>query len=460
MAGLFDAIAMVKRSLMAQQWAQMTTGHNIANVNTPGFTRQRADLMNSIPSLEVPGGLLGMGVDVEAITRQRNRYIDHQVMSEWQNFGFLDYQSSALVQVETILGETSGYGLSGILDEFWACWSDLANDPENSSARVALQAKAQQLVSQMNGLHEDLTNQRAQLDVELSGMVGEVNQLSAQIATLNTAISNSLNQQVIPNDLMDQRDLLIDQLAGLANIQVQDEGAGTISIWMGGQILVYRDTSQQLALRQKSGETASIHEVIWAHNDTLVNFQSGEIAGLLLVRDEAIPELHSGLDAFAVALAQNVNAIHLNGYSLSGQSGLNFFDPNTTGIQNIALSAEILQDDNNIAASSDGTVGDGSNALAIFNLQNELVMDNGTATLNQYYAALASDLGSLSQAASSELMESGTALQQLENWKTSAEGVSLDEEMANMVKFQQAYSAVANFMGTVDDMLTTLLDLR
>jgi flagellar hook-associated protein 1 FlgK len=215
-----------------------------------------------------------------------------------------------------------------------------------------------------------------------------------------------------------------------------------------------------LTLREKPGETASLHEVAWAHNNTLVNFQSGEIAGLLLARDEAIPELNNGLDSFAVALVQNINAIHVSGYSLDGQSGLNFFNPNTTGINNIALSAEILQDDDNIAASGDGTAGDGSNALAIFNLQNELVMDSGTATLNQYYAALVSDLGSLSQAASAELMESETSIQQLENWQTSAEGVSLDEEMANMVKFQQVYSAVANFMGTVDEMLTTLLNLR
>jgi flagellar hook-associated protein 1 FlgK len=258
---------------------------------------------------------------------------------------------------------------------------------------------------------------------------------------------------------MDQRDLLIDQVAGLANVQVQDEGDGTISIWLGGQILVYRDTAQQLILREKSGESASLHEVAWANSNTLVNFQSGEIAGLLLVRDEAIPELHSGLDEFAVALVQNVNSLHQTGYSLTGQSGLDFFDPNTTGIHNIALSAEILQDDNNIAASGDGSAGDGSMALALFNLQNSLVMDDGTATLNQYYASLSADLGSLSQAAESEVMESEVSLQQLENWRTSAEGVSLDEEMANMVKFQQSYAAMANFMGTVDEMLTVLLTI-
>lgn len=159
-------------------------------------------------------------------------------------------------------------------------------------------------------------------------------------------------------------------------------------------------------------------------------------------------------------LAQNVNSIHQTGYTLDGATGLNFFNPNTTGAGDIALSAEVAQDSDNIAASADGTPGSGEIALAIFNLQNELVMDQGNATLNQYYGSLAADLGSLTAAADSELMESETALQQLDNWKTSAEGVSLDQEMANMVKFQQAYTAVANFMGTVDQMLTTLLALR
>jgi len=459
MAGLFDAIAMVKRTLMAYQWAQMTTGHNIANVNTPGYTRQRADLESTIPALEIPGGLIGMGVDVEEVTRLRNRYIDRQVLNERQNHGFLDFQSGALGQVETILGETSGYGLSGILDEFWACWSDLANDPENSAARVALQQKGLQLANHLNGLHEELVNQRLDLDMQLAGMVGQINQMASQIASLNTSISNALSQGVIPNDLMDQRDLLIDQLANLADIQTRDEGDGTISIWLSGQILVYRDSAQQLALREVPGEAAPIHEVYWAHNDLEVGFQSGQIAGLLLVRDQAIPELMAGLDEFAVGLVQQVNAIHQTGYSLNGDTGLNFFNPNTTGAANIALSTEVAQDEDNIAASSDGSVGDGQIALAIFNLQNEFIMDNGTATLNQYYASLAADLGSLTQDAQTELMESETAVQQLENWQTSAEGVSLDEEMANMVKYQQAYVAMANVMTTINEMLTTLVEM-
>ncbi len=457
MAGLFDAISMAKRSLMAQQWAQMTTGHNISNVNTPGYSRQRTDLEASMQALEIPGGMLGMGVDVTEISRLRNRYIDRQYLSEQQNYGFLEFQGTALSQVETILGETSGYGLSGILDEFWACWSDLANDPENSSARTALQQKGLQLTQHLNSLHQDLTNQQQELDTQLSGMIGQVNQLAGQIASLNSSISLSVSQGLTPNDLLDQRDLLVDQLAGYGNIQTQDESDGSVSVWLGGQILVYKDTAQQLALKEIPNAEAPLHQVVWAGSQQQVDFQSGQIAGLLLVRDQAIPELLSGLDQFAVALAQNVNTLHQAGYALDGTTGLNFFNPDTSGAGDIALSQEVAEDEDNIAASGDGNPGSGEIALAIFNLQNQMVMDNDTATLNQYYASLAADLGSLTQAAETEVMESETALQQLYNWKLSTEGVSLDEEMANMVRYQQAYTAMAQFIATVDEMLTTLL---
>lgn len=459
MAGLFDALSLAKRSLMTAQWAQMITGHNISNANTPGYSRQRPDLEAYQQALEVPGGLIGMGSDVSEITRMRNRYIDRQVLSEEQHNGFLQFQSSGLSQVETILGETSGGGLSGILDEFWASWSDVANDPENSAARVALQMKGQELAQNLNGLYNNLQAQRRDLDNQLTSMVSQINAIAVQIANLNTAISSAVSQNQIPNDLLDQRDLLVDQLSGLANVQTQGEDDGTLTVWLGGQNLVYRDTTQVLALREQPGEGDKLHQVIWQGNSLPVDFEAGQVAGLLQVRDETIPQLMSGLDEFAVGLAQNVNALHETGYSLDGTTGIDFFDPNTTGAGNIALSAEVEQNADNIAASSDGNAGDGSNALAIFNLQNALVMDDGQATLNQYYASLATNLGSQTQASQSELEQSDAVLDQARMWQASAESVSIDEEMANMVKYQQNYAAVAKFVGTVNDMLDTLMKI-
>ncbi len=459
MAGLFEAISLAKRSLMAQQWAMNTAAHNIANVNTPGYTRQRTEIEAFNPALEVEGGFLGMGSNVIDIARMRNRYLDRQVLQERQNQGFLQFQNTALSQVETILGETSGYGISGVLDEFWAAWSDLANDPENSSARTALQQRGQELCTGLNDLHYDLKNQQKELNSQLSAMVSQINQLAAQIAGLNDAISASANRGTAPNDLMDQRDLLIDQLSQLTNIEVQDEDNGTITVWLGGQILVYSDTSEQLTLQSIPGSEAKLNEVVWAANGNTVNFQSGQVAGLLLVRDEVIPQLLSGLDEFTQTLVQEVNSLHSTGYTLTGDTGIDFFDASTSGAGDIALSAEVAQDADNIAASADGTPGNNEIALAIFNLQNELVMEDGTSTLGGYYAELAADLGALVQTSEDELYESETAMQQLENWQTSEEGVSLDEEMANMIKYQQTYTAIAKFMSSIDEMLNVIINL-
>ncbi|MFH1734900.1 MAG: flagellar hook-associated protein FlgK, partial [bacterium] len=431
MAGLFDAVCLAKRSLMAQQWAMTTSAHNVANVNTPGYTRQKAMLESFNPALEIPAGLLGMGVDVGEITRMRNRYLDRQVLAEKQNQGFLYFENTALAQVETILGETSGYGISGILDEFWAGWSDLSNDPENSSVRVALQQKGEQLTQSLNDLHVDLTNQQKELNQQLSGFVGQVNQLTSQIASLNNDIANQVNQGMMPNDLMDQRDLLVDELSTLANITVQDETNGSVSVWLGGNILVYDDSAQQMTLKELPGSEGKLNGIVWAGNNSEVNVQSGQIGALLLVRDEVIPELIAGLDEFAVSLATQVNAIHQTGYGLDGSTGVDFFNANTTGAADIALSLEVSQDEGKIAASADGSAGNGEIALSIFNLQNELLMSGETDTLNGYYASLAADVGALKQTAENELFQSEVSLAQLENWKASAEGVSLDEEMAN-----------------------------
>ncbi|TKJ40280.1 flagellar hook-associated protein FlgK [candidate division LCP-89 bacterium B3_LCP] len=459
MAGLFDAVNLAKRSLMAQQWALTTASHNMSNVNTPGFTRQRAVLEAFKEPLEIPGGLIGMGSDVGEITRLRNRYLDRQVLDERQNQGFLEFENTALSQVETILGETSGYGLSGVLDEFWSCWSDVANEPENTAVRVALQQKGEQVAQNLNNLYSDLITQQKELDQQLSGYVNEINMKAAQIASLNDTIAQQVSQGFSPNDLMDQRDLLIDGLAKIANIEMQDESNGSTSIWLGGQILVYKDSAQQLSLKERTDSLAKVHDVVWAGSGNSVNLQSGEAAALLFVRDEVIPELMSGLDQFAVALSSQLNALHSTGYGLDGSTGNNFFNPDTTGAADIALSLEVSQDVAKIAVSADGSVGNSDIANQIYDLQNELVMNQNTATLGGFYASLATDVGALKQTAEMELMESDVSMQQLENWQTSAEGVSLDEEMANLVRYQQVYTAMAKFLNTVDEMLGVLINI-
>jgi len=460
MPTLFDAIDIAKRSLMAQQWAMNTTMHNASNVNTPGYTRQRPDMEAFTPAEKFNGQFFGMGSDVVSITRMRNQYLDRQLLAERENMGFLDFQNTSLSQVESILGETSGYGLSGILDECWSAWSDVANDPENSSSRTALQQKGNQLANNLNGLYNDLKDQQRELDNQLAGEISQVNSIAAQIANLNDAIASQANQGGTPNDLMDQRDLLVSQLSTLVDIETQYENDGNMTVWLSGQILVYDDTSQKLQLDEIPNDEAKLHKVVWAHNGSQVTVRSGEMAALMLVRDEVIPELINNLDEFTTGLVENLNAIHVNGYGLDGSSGNYFFDPNTTGAKDISLSAEVLQSTDKIAASSDGTPGNNDIALEIYGLQNELVMENSTTTIGGYYGAIVAEMGALKQSAQDELNQGEIKMQQLENWQTSVEGVSIDEEMANLVRYQQAYTAIAKFLATTDEMITTLLAIK
>jgi flagellar hook-associated protein 1 FlgK len=246
-------------------------------------------------------------------------------------------------------------------------------------------------------------------------------------------------------------------LATYGNIEIEEETNGSVNIWLGSQILVYRDTNQQLVVKDIPNSEAKLHTAVWASNNMDVDFQSGKMGALLLVRDEVIPELMNGLDEFTRELVAQVNAVHQTGYGMDGSTGLNFFNSATTGAKDISLALEVSQDAQKIAASADGSAGNGDTAQAISNLQNELVMDDGNTTLNGYYAGLAADLGSLKQIAEDELAESEVAMQQMENWKTSAEGVSLDEEMANLVRFQHAFTAMAKYMSAIDDMIGVVI---
>jgi len=458
MAGLIDALILGKHSLMANTLAMSTTGHNVANVNTPGYTRQKAIFEAGIP-LETIHGFIGMGVQISDINRYRDDYLDRQVLIEKQNNGFLDFQNTSLAQVEAILGETSGYGISGILEDFWSAWSDVANDPESHASRIPLQQKAAQLTVCLNNMTQELRNHQLEIDYEVKTFVDEINQKAELVGSMNKTISQAMAQGQSMNDLMDQRDLLIDELAELANITVVSDDNGVKNVWLGGDNLVYHEAVQELDLVTTGTVSDQLNTVIWKATGNEANFQSGKLGGILYVRDAVIPELQGQLDQFALGLVSNINQLHVSGYGLDGSTGNYFFDYNTTGAGNIALSTQVLNDVNKIAASSDGSAGNGTVALNIYNLQNDLVMESGTETLTGFYAAIVTDLGAIKQNGEVELMESETALTQLENWKSSVESVSLDEEMARLIQYQQSYNALAHFMTITREMLSKVMNI-
>jgi len=459
MTTLNGMMELSRRALSANQLALAVIGHNTANVNSPGFSRQRVQLSPSFP-LQLMEGTLGTGVNVVGIQQIHDNLLDRSLRQGYSDFSQWEAIDGSLQSLENIFGDTSSSTTLGdMLTEFWNSWQDLADDPENLTARSALRQNAQSLCSEFNRLHNQFAGQIQSHDQEIVVRVNEVNSLSSSIANLNAQIAQIESSGGQANDLRDQRNNLLNDLSSLVNVQVTDQANGQINVYVGGQVLVQGDLSLQIATRERSIPGGVVHDLIWEDGGSSVMLSQGQIAGLIEMRDDQIPELSASLDELANSLVQQVNSAHVTGYGLNGSSGNNFFDLDTTGAGNLSLSGEVLASLEVIAASASGAPGDNSIALSIAGLQNQLVMENGTATIGSYYANLVSEVGVVRQNASFRHTQEQAALQQLETQRESVSGVSLDEEMTNLIQYQQAYEAAARLVTTVSQMMDTVVNM-
>ena len=456
LSGMLD---LSRRALSAHQLALAVVGHNTANVNTPGFSRQRVQLSPSW-HLQLVQGTLGTGVNVLGIEQIHDNLLDISLRQGYSDFSQWEAIDGSLQSLENIFGDVSDTGgLGDLLTEFWNGWQDVANDPENLTARSALRQNSESLCSEFNRLHSQFTSQCHSHDQEIVVRAGEINSLASGIADLNQRISDVENVGGQANDLRDQRNNLLNELASIANIQMADQPNGQINVYIGGQILVQGNQSMTIATQERSVPNGVVHDLVWQDGGSAVVVSGGQLAGLIEMRDEQIPELIERLDELVNTLVTQVNSVHQAGFGLNGSSGNNFFNPNTTGAGDIALSGEVLASLEVIAASASGAPGDNTTALAIAGLQNELLMENGTATMGDYYANLVSEVGIVRQNATFRYNQEQASLEQLENQRESISGVSLDEEMTNLIQYQQAYEAAARLVVTVSQMMDTVINL-
>ena len=446
-----------KRALMAQQLSMNLTGHNIANVNTPGFSRQGAIMESNIPMV-LPFGSLGTGVDVSDIRRIRSLFLDQQFRSESHKLGKWRFLNQTWSQVESIYNEPEDTGLSALLDSFWNSWQDLANNPESESARVAVREQASLLINSFHHLSTQLRDLRESLDADINTMVLQINNTAAQIADLNQSIVSAELTGNIANDLRDRRDYLVDQLSQSVNVGVLEQSNGSYTVLLGGMALVDGSSSLQIATETQSGGTSVTTRIFFQGTGIDIEHPSGQLEGILEARDTIAVERQAEMDLLATELVEAVNEIHRAGYGLGGETGIDFFDPNTTGAADIELNPLILQDVNNIAASLNGEIGDNSNALDMASLREALILKNGQATFNEYYASVIGKIGIRSQEAQNLEQNQMALMFQIENARQSTSGVSLDEEMANMIRYQHAFEAAARVISAMDSALDTIIN--
>jgi flagellar hook-associated protein 1 FlgK len=421
------------RGLLAQQRALDTTGHNIANASTAGYSRQEA-VMVAAPALAIPSGAvqggngahIGAGVDIQAYRRVRDTFLDLQYRAQATRLGEEAGRSEGLDRAELALAEPSDDGINQQLSEFWDAWSDLGNAPEDkSAARQALIEQGKSLADAFAIVDSQFALVGAQAAEEYASLTapgGEVEQIGVEIAQLNDTIKRFVTAGDPPNDLMDQRDLLLDKLAALGQTSVVDLGDGSLEVTFGGP-----------------GDPPMI-DATGYHAPTLSS-PGGRLQALKDLSDPGglIASYRTELGTVASGLATAVNALH-NAGPPSGQDFFTF----AAGKLTVAVTAAQVR----TGATSD--TGDNSIALKIAELRGDAP--------DQDYRSFIARVGSEVRDARRKEGNAQALTDAVQDRRESVAGVSLDEEMGNLVRFQRAYQASSRAMSTMDEMLDVLIN--
>ena len=302
------------RALLSAQFALNTVGHNIANANTPGYSRQRVDLASANPILE-RGLMLGGGVDVRGISRTIDQLLERRILGQIQVGGSLEAQLGTAQEIEGLFGEPGGFGLGGAIDSLFSGFNQLAGNPADPILRTAATQAGVDLASRFNQLDRSLTNLQGEVSKELGILSQQVNQISRSVAHLNGEVSRSQAAGQEPNDLRDQRQELLKQLASLVDVTTQEDGNGSVRVLVGGNLLVNGETSRDMRVVNDAGGTP---QVTVDGVGGFVPLRGGRMGGLASLRDGFAPGLVSNLDRLAKSLILEMNRIHSQGIPAKG----------------------------------------------------------------------------------------------------------------------------------------------
>ncbi|WP_067727093.1 flagellar hook-associated protein FlgK [Oceanobacillus damuensis] len=493
----FHGLEMARQALSTQQSALYTTGHNIANANTEGYTRQRVNFETSsaYPAAsrnrpEIPGQM-GTGVEAGTVQRIRDQFLDSQFRSENSTSGYWTTRSEALSRMETLLNEPSETGLSTTIDQFWQSLQDLAVNPENSGARSVVLQRGQALGETFNYFSESLTTIRKDLEAQIEVTVNDANTLLEGIDELNNQIKNLETHGYAANDLYDRRDTMIDQLSEIVSINVEydtshipdkksGDGVATISIVNDtGTVMteMLNGVTGEVKLFESvytDAESLSVIDKITADGaDAGIMSTNGSLKGLIDAYGYTdgssaagdYPEMIRQLDEMAYEVATAFNAQHQEGQIGSGADAADgdlfftdFGDGENAHIGAAAAISVLLSDGSQIATSLNGDSGNGDNALKLAAVFDNPATNLDGASIKDFYESLIGDLGVTAEHANRMTANTGTLLDQVENQRLSVSAVSLDEEMTNMIKFQHAYNAAARNLTAVDEMLDRIIN--
>lgn len=494
MRSTFAGINTVTLGLMAQQASLDTTGQNVSNASTPGYSRQTANLGTTDPQrISVAGGpaMIGTGVKVESITRARDSLIDSEYWKQSGTKGFWQSKSDVLSKVEDIFHDTQDAGINADLNKFWTSLQTLANDAGNSGARTGVREAANALVETLRLDNQSLRNLANDLTTQIKTDVNNINDYASQIAVLNKQIVDSEVTTEQANDLRDRRDSLVDKLSSILPVQVVEDQSGAYTVTSNDVTLVKGQNTYPLSATGGHNDVYNFdtNQITQNGVNVTAKITSGELASLINSRDNTIVGYLGDIDNIAKFLLQDFNAQHQKGYDNTGTKGENFFgvtgtdytaiDPTTavppsSWLNQLKVNSNFYTTTglNLIAATGSNTSGtgsagtaDGSNATLLSNLltdpPNPLPVPAnaiGNLSVMDYYGTVISNLGVNAEQAKNTNDNQAILLNSTSNWRQSISGVNIDEELSNMIRFQKAYGAAANVLSTMSQMLDTLIN--
>jgi len=453
-----------KVSLFVHRAAINTTGHNIANIDTEGYSKQLVNMESAEP-LRMPHGMEGRGVTIGSTTRSHNTFLFSQLIEHLAKEGTFEESDLNLRAMADVFDEMHREGLGTAFDKFFGSIHNLSMEPYATPAREALLETSQLLTNELNRSDQGLADIRIDMESEIDSLVTEINNLAEQIVDLNQTIVNTeAGGEFNANDARDTRDQTLSKLTKLVDLQYLENDSGSITILVGGRPLV----DGVLLGSIKVEKTVDNFAVVFTSNagfdqDITNGIKQGQLYGALTVRDTTIPQFRAELDKISDEFATAFNAIHSTGFGLDGTTGLDFF-VNSTSANSIAINPLILANTDLIAGAQQAppNSGDNSNLLDLADLQFQnviTVLGVPGATVTDYLANVVRKAAEAVKTNDLNKETQNAKIVQLKTLRESSDGVALDEEMVNLIQFERGFNASARLIQTANEMIDIVLSL-
>jgi len=469
MTSLLNALNAGKTSLLTNQKSIEIVGNNIANVNTEGYSRQRAELIQ-IPAVNFGDFFIGQGVAVSDISRDYSVFINRQLQDKSIEFGEETGRSGSLTELERIFN-VSEDNLASEINDFFDAWQELSANPSGQVERDVVIQRGDLLGQAFKGINDELDTVTENMNTEIISEVEYLNQKIAEIAKLNDRINLIEISGQTANAARDQRDLIVQDLSETLGIKTYTDNRGMLNVQLpGGKPLVQGNQAMTIKTVTVGTNVSLQLEVADNTIDLDLDDLGGKFHGMFEMRDVFIADLRSNLDTLAIDLTDAVNDVHVTGWFTDPTTGnpatgqLFFNDITATTPPDVPsrMVAVAFSDTRYVAAAGQNTAAPGDNEIALKIGQLEVThkVTGTNDTFDNYFSQMVATVGI--EAARNDLALSGAkdAEIQLQNLRDGYSGVSLEEEMIDLIQFQRGFESSAKFLATVDEMMTSLLQLK